>query len=222
MKKLLIYLVVIIFCLPNIFILYKTFNVLDNLDSLPKKTGWVKGYEYWGMGKKKNLNIYLASEQEVKQMEEPSREGDVDISLRLKKFNFVDIPEIKFRDKITYYELEDDFVYKTSFSDRSKLIGVATERKPVSYHHLFVQIMEFYETFVNYAVFLLNVLVINYYERIFKTEKGFLLMFIPPLFYGIIFIVCRIILPFLVKIDIFRCYKIVLSKSKRNSLKKQK
>ena len=196
MKKLLIYLVVIIFCLPNIFILYKTFNVLDNLDSLPKKTGWVQGSEYWGRGKKKNLNIYLASEQEVKQMEEPSREGDVDISLRLKKFNFVDIPEIKFRDKITYYELEDDFVYKTSFSDRSKLIGVATERKPVSYHHLFVQIMEFYETFVNYAVFLLNVLVINYYERIFKTEKGFLLMFIPPLFYGIIFIVCRIILPF--------------------------
>ena len=196
MKKLLIYLVVIIFCLPNIFILYKTFNVLDNLDSLPKKTGWVKGYEYWGMGKKKNLNIYLASEQEVKQMEEPSKEGDVDISLRLKKFNFVDIPEIKFRDKITYYELEDDFVYKTSLSDSPKLIGVATERKPVSYHHLFVQIMEFYETFVNYAVFLLNVLVINYYERIFKTEKGFLLMFIPPLFYGIIFIVCRIILPF--------------------------
>jgi hypothetical protein len=196
MKKLLIYLVVIIFCLPNIFILYKTFNVLDNLDSLPKKTGWVKGYEYWGMGKKKNLNIYLASEQEVKQMEEPSKEGDVDISLRLKKFNFVDIPEIKFRDKITYYELEDDFVYKTSLSDSPKLIGVATERKPVSYHHLFVQIMEFYETFVNYAVFLLNVLVINYYERIFKTEKGFLLMFIPPLFYAIIFIVCRIILPF--------------------------
>lgn len=196
MKKLLIYLVVIIFCLPNIFILYKTFNVLDNLDSLPKKTGWVKGYEYWGMGKKKNLNIYLASEQEVKQMKEPSREGDVDISLRLKKLNFVDIPEIKFRDKITYYELEDDFVYKTSFSDRPKLIGVATERKPVSYHHLFVQIMEFYETFVNYAVFLLNVLVINYYERIFKTEKGFLLMFIPPLFYAITFIVCRIILPF--------------------------
>ena len=196
MKKLLIYLVVIIFCLPNIFILYKTFNVLDNLDSLPKKTAWVKGYEYWGMGKKKNLNIYLASEQEVKQMEEPSKEGDVDISLRLKKFNFVDIPEIKFRDKITYYELEDDFVYKTSLSDSPKLIGVATERKPVSYHHLFVQIMEFYETFVNYAVFLLNVLVINYYERIFKTEKGFLLMFIPPLFYAIIFIVCRIILPF--------------------------
>ena len=196
MKKLLIYLVVIIFCLPNIFILYKTFNVLENLDSLPKKTGWVKGYEYWGMGKKKNLNIYLASEQEVKQMEEPSREGDVDISLRLKKFNFVDIPEIKFRDKITYYELEDDFVYKTSLSDSPKLIGVATERKPVSYHHLFVEIMEFYETFVNYAVFLLNVLVINYYERIFKTEKGFLLMFIPPLFYAIIFIVCRITLPF--------------------------
>ena len=196
MKKLLIYLVVIIFCLPNIFILYKTFNVLDNLDSLPKKTGWVKGYEYWGMGKKKNLNIYLASEQEVKQMEEPSREGDVDISLRLKKFNFVDIPEIKFRDKITYYELEDDFVYKTSLSDSPKLIGVTTEGNPVSYHHLFVEIMEFYETFVNYAVFLLNVLVINYYERIFKTEKGFLLMFIPPLFYGIIFIVCRIILPF--------------------------
>ena len=55
MKKLLVYLVVIIFCLPNIFILYKTFNVLDNLDSLPKKTGWVKGYEYWGMGKKKNV-----------------------------------------------------------------------------------------------------------------------------------------------------------------------
>ena len=184
MKKLLIYLVVIIFCLPNIFILYKTFNVLENLDSLPKKTGWVKGYEYWGMGKKKNLNIYLASEQEVKQMEEPSREGDPDISLRLKKFNFVDIPEIKFRDKITYYELEDDFVYKT------------TEGNPVSYHHLFVEIMEFYETFVNYAVFLLNVLVINYYERIFKTEKGFLLMFIPPLFYAITFIVCRIILPF--------------------------
>ena len=53
MKKLLIYLVVIIFCLPNIFILYKTFNVLENLDSLPKKTGWVKGYEYWGMEKRK-------------------------------------------------------------------------------------------------------------------------------------------------------------------------
>ena len=100
MKKLLIYLVVIIFCLPNIFILYKTFNVLDNLDSLPKKIGWVKGYEYWGMGKKKNLNIYLASEQEVKQMEEPSKEGDVDISLRLKKFNFVDIPEIKLEIKL--------------------------------------------------------------------------------------------------------------------------
>ena len=189
MKKLLIYLVVIIFCLPNIFILYKTFNVLDNLDSLPKKTGWVKGYEYWGMGKKKNLNIYLASEQEVKQMKEPSREGKADIYLRVKKFSFTDLPEIKFRDKITYYEIEDDFVYKTSFSSKPKIIGVAAEGKSVSRYHLFVEIMDFYQTLAYFAIFVLNLLVGKYYEKIFKTEKGLSLIFIPILFYIIIFII---------------------------------
>ena len=107
MKKLLPYLIVIIFCLPNVFVLYKTFDVLDNIDSLPKKTSWVKGCRYWG---KRNLDIYLASEQEVKQMKEPSREGKVEIYLRVKKFSFIDLPEIKFRDKITYYEPEDNFL----------------------------------------------------------------------------------------------------------------
>ena len=186
MKKLLPYFIAIIFCLPNVFILYKTFDVLDNIDSLPKKTSWVKGCRYWG---KRNLDIYLASEQEVKQMKEPSREGKVEIYLRVKKFSFIDLPEIKFRDKITYYEIEDDFVYKTSFSSKPKIIGVAAEENSVSHYHLFVEIMDFYQNLAYFAVFVLNLLVGKYYEKIFKTEKGLSLIFIPILFYIIIFII---------------------------------
>ena len=199
MKKLLPYLIAIIFCLPNLFILYKTFDVLDNIDSLPKKTSWVKGCRYWGRKKrdliyptstkKRNLDIYMASEQEVKQMKEPSREGKADIYLRVNKFSFIDLPEIKFRDKITYYELEDDFVYKTSFSSEPKIIGVATEGNSVSRYHLFVEIMDFYQNLAYFAIFVINLLVGKYYEKIFKTEKGLSLIFVPILFYIIIFII---------------------------------
>lgn len=185
----LVYLVVIISCLPNVFILYKTFDVLNNLDSMPKKTGWVKGYHYRGRGIKRNLDIYLASEQEVKQMKEPSREGNADIYLRVKKRSFINLPKIKFRDKITYYELEDDFVYMTDFLSRPKPIGVAPEGHSVSRYHLFVEIMDFYQTLAYSAVFVLNVLAIKYYEKFFKTKKGLPLIFIPILFYIIIFII---------------------------------
>ena len=188
MKKLLPYLIAIIFCLPNVFVLYKTFDVLNNIDSLPKKTGWVKGCHYRGK-RKRNLDIYLASEQEVKQMKEPSREGEADIYLRVKKFSFIDLPEIKFRDKITYYEIEDDFVYKMSFSNKPKIIGVATEGNSVSRYHLFVEIMDFYQTLAYFAIFVLNLLVAKYYEKNFKTEKGLSLIFVPILFYIIIFII---------------------------------
>ena len=188
MKKLLPYLIAVIFCLPNVFILYKTFDVLDNIDSLPKKTSWVKGCRYWGR-KKRNLDIYLASEQEVKQMKEPSREGEADIYLRVKKFSFIDLPEIKFGDKITYYELEDDFVHKTNFSSEPKITGVATEGNSVSCYHFFVEIMDFYQTLAYTAIFVLNLFVVKYYEKFFKTEKDLLLIFIPILFYIIIFII---------------------------------
>ena len=186
MKKRIIYFIIIIFCLPNVFILYKTFDMLNHLDSLEKKTGWVKGYHYWG---KRNLDIYLASEQEVKQMKEPSREGKADIYLRVKKFSFIDLPEIKFRDKITYYEIEDDFVYKMSFSNKPKIIGVVAEGNSVSRYHLFVEIMDFYQNLAYFAIFVLNLLVGKYYEKIFKTEKGLSLIFIPILLYIIIFII---------------------------------
>lgn len=188
MKKHFIYFIIIIFCLPNVFVLYKTFDMLNHLDSLEKKTGWVKGCHYWGK-RKRNLDIYLASEQEVKQMKEPSREGKADIYLRVKKFSFTDLPEIKFRDKITYYEIEDDFVYKTSFSSKPKIIGVAAEGKSVSRYHLFAEIMDFYQNLAYFAIFVLNLLVGKYYEKIFKTEKDLSLIFIPILFYIIIFII---------------------------------
>ena len=188
MKKLLPYLIAIIFYLPNVFVLYKTFDVLNNIDSLPKKTGWVKGCHYRGK-RKRNLDIYLASEQEVKQMKGPSREGKVEIYLRVKKFSFIDLPEIKFRDKITYYEIEDDFVYKMSFSNKPKIIGVVAEGNSVSRYHLFVEIMDFYQNLAYFAIFVLNLLVGKYYEKIFKTEKGLSLIFVPILFYIIIFII---------------------------------
>ena len=47
MKKRIIYFIIIIFCLPNVFVLYKTFDMLNHLDSLEKKTGWVKGVHYY-------------------------------------------------------------------------------------------------------------------------------------------------------------------------------
>jgi|GEM_PF-981339 hypothetical protein len=40
-----------------------------------------------------------------------------------------------FRDKITYKIIEDDFVYKMSFSSKPKIIGVATEGNSVSGDH---------------------------------------------------------------------------------------
>ena len=43
-----------------------------------------------------------------------------------------------FIDKITYYEQEDDFVYKMSFTSKPKIIGVVTEGNSVSHYHLFV------------------------------------------------------------------------------------
>ena len=167
MKKLLPYLIAIIFCLPNLFILYKTFDVLDNIDSLPKKTSWVKGCRYWGRKKrdliyptstkKRNLDIYMASEQEVKQMKEPSREGKADIYLRVNKFSFIDLPEIKFRDKITYYEIEDNFVQMTNFSDKRHIIGVSTEKNPAGGYYLFADIMKFYLTTSYIIIFFLYI-----------------------------------------------------------------
>ena len=138
---------------------------------------------------KNSVKKVRTSEQEVKQMKESSREGKADIYLRVNKFSFIDLPEIKFRDKITYYELEDDFVYKTSFSSKPKIIGVVAEGNSVSRYHLFVEIIDFYQNLAYFAIFVLNLLVGKYYEKIFKTEKGLSLIFIPILFYIIIFII---------------------------------
>ena len=188
MKKLLPYLIAIIFCLPNVFVLYKTFDVLNNINSLPKKTGWVKGYHYWGK-RKRNLDIYLASEQEVKQMKGPSREGKVEIYLRVKKFSFIDLPEIKFRDKITYYEIEDNFVQMTNFSDKRHIIGVSTEKNPAGGYYLFADIMKFYLTTSYIIIFFLYIYLFCFHDKIFKTEKYILPMLIPFLFYFIIILI---------------------------------
>lgn len=93
-----------------------------------------------------------------------------------------------FRDKITY-KIEDDFVYKMSFSSKPKIIGVVAEGNSVSRYHLFVEIIDFYQNLAYFAIFVLNLLVGKYYEKIFKTEKGLSLIFIPILFYIIIFII---------------------------------
>ena len=93
-----------------------------------------------------------------------------------------------FRDKITY-EPEDDIVYKTNFSSEPKIIGVVAEGNSVSRYHLFVEIMDFYQNLAYFTIFVLNLLVGKYYEKIFKTEKGLSLIFIPILFYIIIFII---------------------------------
>ena len=87
MKKRIIYFIIIIFCLPNVFVLYKTFDMLNHLDSLEKKTGWVKGVHYYRSKRAKNLDIYLASEQEVKQMIEPSTEGKADMHVWIRKYS---------------------------------------------------------------------------------------------------------------------------------------
>ena len=107
---------------------------------------------------------------------------------KLRKSNEIWIMFFLFRSKITY-KLEDDFVYKTSFSSKPKIIGVAAEENSVSHYHLFVEIMDFYQNLAYFAVFVLNLLVGKYYEKIFKTEKGLSLIFIPILFYIIIFII---------------------------------
>ena len=64
----------------------------------------------------------------------------------------------------------DDFVYKTSFSSEPKIIGVVAEGNSVSRYHLFVEIMDFYQNLAYFAIFVLNLLVGKYYEKIFKTE----------------------------------------------------
>ena len=189
MKKRIIYFSIIIFCLPNVFVLYKTFDMLNHLDSLEKKTGWVKGVHYYRSKRAKNLDIYLASEQEVKQMIEPSTEGKADIHVWIRKYSFIDLPEIKFRDKITYYEIEDNFVQMTNFSDKRHIIGVSTEKNPAGGYYLFADIMKFYLTTSYIIIFFLYIYLFCFHDKIFKTEKYILPMLIPFLFYFIIILI---------------------------------
>ena len=53
--------------------------------------------------------------------------------------------------------------------------------------------MDFYQNLAYFAIFVLNLLVGKYYEKIFKTEKDLSLIFIPILFYIIILFILFIL-----------------------------
>ena len=138
---------------------------------------------------KKFLSLILSSILLLSACNRASTEGKADIHVWIRKYSFIDLPEMKFRDRITYYEIEDDFVQMTNFSDKRHIIGVSTEKNPAGGYYLFADIMKFYLTTSYIIIFFLYIYLFCFHDKIFKTEKYILPMLIPLLFYFIIILI---------------------------------
>lgn len=177
-KKRLVLFLTIVFCLPTLYAFYSSFAVVNSIDTLEKKTAWVKGChysggkrKYLGKSKPKRLEIYLGTE-DVKNMKEQDKTGEADIKIRRGKFpSLRELPKVKFRDQIYFYVLNDPYLDKTSLNSEPKIIGVGTAENPRSQFQLFLDVLNHYMNALYYTGFFLLVVLWQFSEKIFKTDE---------------------------------------------------
>ena len=156
-KAFLTYLAAIFCFAPSFFVFYKTINTYQRIDTLEKKTIWVKEVFYPKKRRKgsiKPIEIHIGSEKEVKAMtiydKVEKREADIFISREgwLRRS-----PKIHWKDKVTYYVLNDPYLKYTSLTQMigtysmggtPNIVGVCTTHYTRSSFQLFLDILHHY------------------------------------------------------------------------------
>jgi len=178
----------IIFICFDLFLLTKAIVVYNNIESSEKKTAWVAYCLYYkDTGRKggfltKKLRVILTDNEKVTSLKQmPSidsidrdtipPENDVVFSPSL--FSVRNLPYIDFKDKVSYYII-DDFLF-----DKPQIVGFSTEASPKDKTQLFLDIyicyIGTYLTISPLAIFGLWALIA---EKIFKTSKAWSYFFI--------------------------------------------
>lgn len=175
LKKYLIYTLTILFFLPTLRVFYLASKDFWNLSSFKKKTAWVKCFQYSNKLSRK-LSLHLGTEQEALQMKNHfSCTTPPDVEMGADYLSLHTLPEVKFREKVSYYKLPN-----------GKVVGLESEKKPRTDLQLFLDLLDA-NSFSLYPVFfILNALLFIYYEQIFKTKRGSGGLGLTFLFYVII------------------------------------
>ncbi|WP_297976108.1 hypothetical protein [uncultured Capnocytophaga sp.] len=178
----------IIFICFDLFLLTKAIVVYNNIESSEKKTAWVAYCLYYrDTGRRggfvtKKLRVILTNNEKVTSLKQmPSidsidrdtipPENDVVFSPSL--FSVRNLPYIDFKDKVSYYII-DDFLF-----DKPQIVGFSTEASPKDKTQLFLDIyicyIGVYLTISPLIIFGLWALIA---EKIFKTDKVWSYFFI--------------------------------------------
>ena len=156
----------VIFLCIDAFLFYKAVISYKKIDTFEKKTAWVKSFRYHSYRNSKELEIVLGREKEVKELKEMAYlKNNPDIKIAVHRWlSIKKLPQIEFKDEITYYLMKD------SFFSEPKIIGVSRSKEPMSNLQLFLDIYQYYVNTIFWIPFIVTAVLYLLMKKFFKKE----------------------------------------------------
>lgn len=153
----------ILFICIDVFIIYKVIYTYVNIENQKKESTWVKISSYYhrknkGFNKYLDLAIGSKSDLDIEETIHSHKNRKYDFLLEKQYHSFRSFPNIRDRDSISYYILDDTFFdYDFTFREKPRVVGISTIREVRSNFQLFLDIAHYY---VHSALFYLPYVII--------------------------------------------------------------
>ena len=146
------------------FVFYKTIAIYNQIDTMKKTTALVNACYKQGL----KLRAYLEKIDGVKQ------KYKITFLYRATGlFSIRQVPQIKDKEEITYYEIEECYFNKDDVFSTTNIVGISTEKYQRSDFQLFLDIFSYYKNILFYALFFLNCVFYCYVDSSNKSIKFF-------------------------------------------------
>ena len=155
------------------FVFYKTIAIYSQIDTMKKTTALVNTCYKQGV----ILRAYLEKIDGIKQ------KYKITFLYRATGlFSIRQVPQIKDKEEITYYEIEECYFNKDDVFSTTNKVGISTEKYQRSDFQLFLDIFSYYKNVLFYALFFLNCTFYCYVDSSNKSIN-FSVSFIRLFFY---------------------------------------
>ena len=125
----------ILFICIDVFIIYKVIYTYVNIENQKKETTWVKISSYYhrknkGFNKYLDLAIGSKSDLDIEETIHSHKNRKYDFLLEKQYHSFRSFSNIRDRDSISYYILDDTFFdYDFTFREKPRVVGISTIRE---------------------------------------------------------------------------------------------
>ena len=150
------------------FVFYKTIAIYSQIDTMKKTTALVNACYKQGL----KLRAYLEKIDDIKQ------KYKITFLYRATGlFSIRQVPQIKDKEEITYYEIEKCYFNKDDVFSTTNKVGISTEKYQRSDFQLFLDIFSYYKNVLFYALFFLNCAFYCYVDSSDKSIKLFCIIY---------------------------------------------